>query len=195
MVSSTIVSPELMRSTGGWALSNQPHCVVSSVAGSMCIRLPLGSLTTRSAGSGGPGVGAGMVACSPGGGGCVCASAPAASRAAPVAPANSSFTNPECGMFGPSPRCRPSLSSQQWAILGTWATAAQWFCGERRKMHNCNAAGPANCQPPRRGRSVARKPVAQLGRPDQHEDVVLDPPLGDRLERGRHLLIQREALG
>ena len=37
IVSSTTVSPALMRRTGGWALSNQPHWVVSSVAGSRCI--------------------------------------------------------------------------------------------------------------------------------------------------------------
>ena len=33
MVSMTTVSPELIVSTGSWALSNQPHCVVSRVAG------------------------------------------------------------------------------------------------------------------------------------------------------------------
>jgi hypothetical protein len=32
-----LVSPELMRSTGGWALSNQPHCVVAGVAGRRCV--------------------------------------------------------------------------------------------------------------------------------------------------------------
>src|ERR1700731_5358901 len=54
MVSSTTVSPEFTRSTGGWALSNQPHWVVSSVAGSRCIFLPFGKFTTRSRGSAGP---------------------------------------------------------------------------------------------------------------------------------------------
>src|SRR6185503_15507833 len=36
IVSNTIVSPESTCSTGGCALLNQPHCVVSSVAGSTC---------------------------------------------------------------------------------------------------------------------------------------------------------------
>src|SRR5262252_1199992 len=31
------VSPAWMRRTGDWALSYQPHCVVSSVAGSTCV--------------------------------------------------------------------------------------------------------------------------------------------------------------
>ena len=39
-----MVSPDLTRSTGAWALSNQPHCVVSSVAGSRCT-LPLVPVT------------------------------------------------------------------------------------------------------------------------------------------------------
>src|SRR5205814_4624179 len=34
IVSNTTVSPESTRSTGGCELSNQPHCVVSNVAGS-----------------------------------------------------------------------------------------------------------------------------------------------------------------
>src|SRR6266853_6868484 len=54
MVSSTTVSPEFTRSTGGWALSNQPHWVVSSVAGNRCIFLPFGKFTTRSFESAGP---------------------------------------------------------------------------------------------------------------------------------------------
>src|SRR5216110_362086 len=33
IVSRTTVSPDSIFNTGGWALSNQPHCVVSSVAG------------------------------------------------------------------------------------------------------------------------------------------------------------------
>ncbi len=37
IVSKTTVSPESTFSTGGCALSNQPHCVVSSVAGSRCV--------------------------------------------------------------------------------------------------------------------------------------------------------------
>src|SRR5262245_57705480 len=45
IVSITTVSPESMRSTGGCALLNQPHCVVSSVAGSRCT-LPLVPLAT-----------------------------------------------------------------------------------------------------------------------------------------------------
>src|SRR6516164_7145587 len=54
IVSMTTVSPELMRSTGGWALLNQPHCVVSSVAGRRCIFLPFGSGTVCKFGSAGP---------------------------------------------------------------------------------------------------------------------------------------------
>src|SRR3954463_7562665 len=54
MVSSTTVSPEFTRSTGAWALSNQPHWVVSSVAGSRYLFLPLGRLVIRSCGSAGP---------------------------------------------------------------------------------------------------------------------------------------------
>ena len=38
IVSMTTVSPELTRSTGAWALSNQPHCVVAGVAGRRCVR-------------------------------------------------------------------------------------------------------------------------------------------------------------
>jgi hypothetical protein len=38
MVSTTTVSPESMTSRGSSALSNQPHCVVSNVAGRMCTR-------------------------------------------------------------------------------------------------------------------------------------------------------------
>ena len=54
IVSSAMVSPELTRSTGAWALSNQPHWVVSSVAGSRWIFLPLGRPTVRSFRSAGP---------------------------------------------------------------------------------------------------------------------------------------------
>src|SRR5262249_5117114 len=50
----TTVSPELTRSTGGCALSNQPHWVVSNVAGKRCTFLPLGNETVRRLGSGGP---------------------------------------------------------------------------------------------------------------------------------------------
>src|SRR5215471_11364737 len=50
----TTVSPELMRSTGGWALLNQPHCVVSSVAGRRCTFLPSGTGTICRFGSAGP---------------------------------------------------------------------------------------------------------------------------------------------
>src|SRR6266404_494171 len=50
----TTVSPELMRNTGGWALSNQPHWVVSSVAGRRCTFLPSGTGTICSFGSAGP---------------------------------------------------------------------------------------------------------------------------------------------
>src|ERR1700738_1802868 len=50
MVSSTTVSPEFTRSTGGWALSNQPHWGGSSVAGRRGIFLPFGKFTTRSGG-------------------------------------------------------------------------------------------------------------------------------------------------
>src|SRR6266702_6541595 len=57
-----------MRRTGGWALSNQPHCVVSSVAGKRCSFLPPGRLTMRRFGSGGPALGNEIVAV--GGGGC-----------------------------------------------------------------------------------------------------------------------------
>src|SRR6266850_4868492 len=86
MVSSTTVSPELTRSTGSWALSNQPHWVVSSVAGRRCIFLPFGSGSARSLGSAGPALGSAMVAV--GGSGCgACASTPTTS-AAPAAPAN-----------------------------------------------------------------------------------------------------------
>src|SRR3954463_876646 len=54
MVSSATVSPEWTRSTGGWALSNQPHCVVSSVAGNRCSFLPFGKAATRRLESAGP---------------------------------------------------------------------------------------------------------------------------------------------
>src|SRR3989440_1456782 len=54
IVSSTIVSPEFTRSTGGWALSNQPHWVVSRVAGSRYTFLPFGRPVMRSLGSAGP---------------------------------------------------------------------------------------------------------------------------------------------
>jgi hypothetical protein len=54
IVSSTTVSPELTRSTGAWALSNQPHWVVSSVAGSRCSFLPFGRFMARSLESAGP---------------------------------------------------------------------------------------------------------------------------------------------
>ena len=53
IVSSAMVSPDLTRSTGACALSNQPHWVVSSVAGSRCIFLPFGRPTARSFGSAG----------------------------------------------------------------------------------------------------------------------------------------------
>src|SRR3954452_4909568 len=49
-----MVSPDLTRSTGGWALSNQPHCVVSSVAGSRCNFLPSGVFAMRSLRSAAP---------------------------------------------------------------------------------------------------------------------------------------------
>src|SRR5262249_56450591 len=52
-----MVSPEWTRSTGGCELSNQPHCVVSSVAGSTCIFLPVGVSRTRSFGSAAPAAG------------------------------------------------------------------------------------------------------------------------------------------
>src|SRR3954470_12296800 len=87
IVSSTTVSPELIVSTGGWALSNQPHWVVSSVAGSRCTFLPFGRPTTRSFASAGPTAGKpGVVIVAVGGycgaagagvGGVVCASATA----------------------------------------------------------------------------------------------------------------------
>src|SRR3954451_10775760 len=54
IVSSATVSPEWTRSTGGWALSNQPHCVVSSVAGNRCSFLPFGKAATRRLESAGP---------------------------------------------------------------------------------------------------------------------------------------------
>ena len=50
----TIALETMMHSTGGWALSNQPHWVVSSVAGSRCTFLPFGNPTTRSLESAGP---------------------------------------------------------------------------------------------------------------------------------------------
>ena len=53
----TTVSPDLIRSTGSCALLNQPHCVVSSVAGSRCMVLPPGSGIARSFGSAGPDIG------------------------------------------------------------------------------------------------------------------------------------------
>src|SRR5207237_837305 len=64
----TTVSPELTRNTGGWALSNQPHWVVSSVAGNRCTFLPLGSATVRRFGSGGPIGGTAWVGGAAGGG-------------------------------------------------------------------------------------------------------------------------------
>ena len=54
LANQAMVSPEFTRSTGGWALSNQPHWVVSSVAGNKCIVLPFGKFTTRSRESAGP---------------------------------------------------------------------------------------------------------------------------------------------
>src|SRR5687767_12477877 len=60
MVSRTTVSPDLICSTGSCALSNQPHCVVSSVAGNRCMVLPPGSGIERSLGSAGPEVGCGI---------------------------------------------------------------------------------------------------------------------------------------
>src|SRR5213079_918249 len=92
MVSSTTVSPELIRSTGSWALSNQPHWVVSSVAGRRCIFLPLGRSSARSFGSAGPALGNAIVAVGGGsgvgGGACAMAaaisSAPAHATNAPV---------------------------------------------------------------------------------------------------------------
>jgi hypothetical protein len=54
IVSMTTVSPELMRNTGGWALLNQPHWVVSSVAGRRCTFLPSGIGTIWRFGSAGP---------------------------------------------------------------------------------------------------------------------------------------------
>src|SRR3954471_15912222 len=54
MVSSATVSPEWTRSTGACALSNQPHCVVSSVAGNRCSFLPFGKAATRRLESAGP---------------------------------------------------------------------------------------------------------------------------------------------
>src|SRR3954469_3874197 len=91
-----MVSPELTRSTGAWALSNQPHWVVSSVAGSRCTFLPFGKPSTRSVGSAGPTAGyPGVVIvavggyCDPAGVGacCVaCASAAAPITKTPLAP-------------------------------------------------------------------------------------------------------------
>src|SRR5262249_9410006 len=48
IVSMTMVSPESTVSTGGWALLNQPHCVVSMVAGSTQ-SLPLLSVAVTAA--------------------------------------------------------------------------------------------------------------------------------------------------
>src|SRR5205809_5767197 len=83
IVSNTIVSPESTCSTGGWALLNQPHCVVSIVAGRRCT-LPASRFagTTRrfswsgvEAGAKGTGSGAAWVAGAggtAGGGVCAC---------------------------------------------------------------------------------------------------------------------------
>src|SRR3954467_8231669 len=101
MVSRTTVSPELTRSTGGWALSNQPHWVVSRVAGSRCTFLPFGRFVMRSLGSAAPtpgepgvlivAVGANCGAAAGAGDGGVCASVTvvsvkATSIEAPLAP-------------------------------------------------------------------------------------------------------------
>src|ERR1043166_2190709 len=93
-----IVSPEFTRSTGGWALLNQPHWVVSMVAGSRCV-LPGSRLagTVRSAScsgveAGAIGAGAGCAAGGCAGGCCATAketpskdAAAAADRSAPRA--------------------------------------------------------------------------------------------------------------
>src|ERR1700760_3746629 len=65
-----MVSPDCTRSTGGCALSNQPHWVVSSVAGSRCTFLPFGSPVTRSFESAGPSAGYPGVVMVAGGGDC-----------------------------------------------------------------------------------------------------------------------------
>src|SRR6267142_1194335 len=114
MVSKTTVSPELTRSTGSWALSNQPHWVVSSVAGKRCTFLPFGRPTTRSFGSAGPTAGKpGVVIVAVGGycgaagagaGGVVCASAVAPMINAPVAPSARRNSNTTEAMFSPTDR-------------------------------------------------------------------------------------------
>src|SRR3954463_13604186 len=65
MVSRTTVSLELTRSTGGWALSNQPHWVVSRVAGSKGTLLSFGRVVVGGFGGGGPapGVAGGVDRC------------------------------------------------------------------------------------------------------------------------------------
>src|SRR5258707_15466753 len=68
----TTVSPELMRNTGGWALLNQPHWVVSSVAGRRCTFFPSGTGTICSFGSAGPIGGTAWVG-GAAGAGCCCA--------------------------------------------------------------------------------------------------------------------------
>src|SRR5262249_4813956 len=82
----TTVSPELTRNTGGWALSNQPHWVVSSVAGKRCTFFPFGSATVRRFGSGGPIGGTASVGGAAGAGAGCCArmALPVVSQAPPM---------------------------------------------------------------------------------------------------------------
>src|SRR5215472_10123602 len=119
----TTVSPELTRSTGGCALSNQPHWVVSSVAGSRCTFLPLGNATVCSLGSGGPICGTAWVgdaAGAAGAAGCCARMAVAVTSHAPamITPAPANAMNPRCFMVSLCP-CR-NVRTQQMACHSDW---------------------------------------------------------------------------
>src|SRR5262245_2334672 len=114
IVSMTTVSPELTRSTGGCALSNQPHWVVSSVAGNRCTFLPFGSATVRRFGSGGPIGGTAWVGGAAGGGAGCCArmALPVVSQAPPtIPPAAANAMNPR--VFMATPLSPSGLSATQ----------------------------------------------------------------------------------
>src|SRR5262245_38217284 len=173
------MAPDFTRSTGGWALSNQPHCVLSSVAGRTCAFLPWGSVTTRSAGSAGPGPWS-------------CASTAAVRSAVPT-PAKASFITLRYSMS--ASRRRPSVSFARGGPhpLNTAHCHPISICC---KTGCPNGGRPAHLPglhsrlPP----SMARELVAQFGRAEQHENVVLDPPMRDLCERGGQRFVPRQAL-
>src|SRR5262249_44102592 len=107
IVSMTTVSPELTRSTGGCALSNEAYGVVPNVAGSRGTFFPLGSETVRRLGSGGPiggtaRVGAGAGCCA----GCCARMALAPTSQAPpmITPAAANTIDPRFMLIAPEMR-------------------------------------------------------------------------------------------